>query len=471
MYVVTLINNDKRVTINNLGTSINCRVDGEIRLGINTINEFTFTILPNNNGFNLIKPLKTLVEVLNTKTNVVEFRGRVLLETPSMCSDGVISKKVTCESELGYLMDSVQEYGEYHNISVREFLNFILETHNKQVDNEKNFKLGDVTVTDPNDSLYRYLNYEKTFDIIKDKLINRLGGELQVRYENGIRYLDYLTVIGEKKDTSIILAKNLISIEQEKDATEIITRLFPLGEKLEGTDERLTIESVNGGKKYIDDEEAINEFGIIAGTVIFDDVTIPANLLRKGKDFQKENNRIKKKHNVSALDLSIIGLDYNNFTIANTYHVTNSLMNLDEDLRIVEKNIKINTPEESSMVMGDKFETLNEYQINTLKSMNKVDNINDDLSFTKLEVKNVSNLANTAVENVNKISKEVVDLGSNTNETIANVVDSVILLSEVVTSLTNELENLNEIILEMNKTIKENSERITLLERGDKDGE
>ena len=67
MYLVTIINNGVETVINEVSTNTNNRISGTIKQGINTINSFTFTILPNNIGYNLISPLSTLVKVLNTK--------------------------------------------------------------------------------------------------------------------------------------------------------------------------------------------------------------------------------------------------------------------------------------------------------------------------------------------------------------------------------------------------------------------
>ena len=100
MYLVTIENNGVETVINEVSTNSNNRISWTIKQGINTINSFTFTILPNNEGYNLIQPLKTLVKVLNTKTNKYEFIGRVLSPTHSMDSNGLISKSYVCESEI-----------------------------------------------------------------------------------------------------------------------------------------------------------------------------------------------------------------------------------------------------------------------------------------------------------------------------------------------------------------------------------
>lgn len=440
MYEVKIINDGNETIINAVSTSFEAPrlVSGVIKKGINTIDSFSFGMYPNNPGYNLINPKKTLVEVVNTKSSRVEFRGRVLLTTPSMDSNGIFHTRCICESELGYLHDSIQRYGEYHNISVKDFLKLMLDRHNNTVESHKRFELGIVEVIDSNDSLYRYLGYESTFDMIKDKLINRLGGELRVRYENGIRYLDYLKAIGEKKNIEIRLAKNLISIEQEKDPTEIITKLVVLGEKLDDSEERLTIESVNNGLDYIIDEEAIKVFGINEDAITFDNVTVPANLLRKGEEYLRENNRIKVKHKIKALDLSTIDLEVDDFDIGNTHHVFNSVMGIDDDLRIVEVTLNINEPQNSDLSIGDKFEDIKDYQLDNIATAKEVKSVKETVQTTVNVLNTVSNELNNTVEVLNNTNATVGDIGVIVQ---ANV-DATNAIANTLVSINNKLDKL-----------------------------
>ena len=370
MYEVKIINNKEETIINSVGASQYVpRITGSCKFGINTIDSFTFTIFPNNDGYNLIYPLKTLVEVKNLNTNNVEFEGRVLLQTPKMDNNGIIYKTVVCESYLGYLNDSVQSYETISGVSAEELFKKIINNHNSQVENSKKFIIGEIKIgTSSSDNEDRYLNYEKTFDSVNKNLIERFGGELRVRKAGDNIYIDYIKEIGEKKNTVIALANNLIAIEQEKDPSEIITRLIPVGAKLENSDERLTITSINGGINYVEDEEAIKEFGVIVDTVNFDDITEAIELLNKAKSYLKENNKIKKKYKIDALDLSTIDLNFDSFEVGNKYRVINSLMNIDEELRIIEKTLDINSPQNSSLTFGDKFEDIKDYQLGITKA-------------------------------------------------------------------------------------------------------
>lgn len=456
MYQAIIKNNDEEIIINSISTDNEApRINsGSIKHGINTIDNFTFNISPNNIGYTKLNALTTLVEVLNTKNNTLEFKGRVLIPVERMNSSGEFIKSVTCESELGYLMDSSTVYGEYHNISVRDFLKVIIDNHNSQVSEDKQFQVGNVTVVDNNDSIYRYLGYVKTFDAIKDKLIDRLGGELQVRYENGIRYLDYLISIGEIKSTEIRLAKNLQSIEQEKDPTAIISRLLPLGSKIEDNEERLTIESVNEGNKYIDDIEAIEEFGIIVDSVNWDDVTEASNLLRKGQEYIRENNRIKKKYKVTALDLSTIGLDIDSFEVGNTYKVINSLMNINEDLRVIEKTIDIYNPQSSSLSIGDKFEDVKKYQLGISKANKNIKTISENLNTTIATVAAVSIEVNNTVEVVKNTNRVL----ANTNQTLADI-------TETISNINKSLQENIDTTLRIQDNLNDTNSKLEKLRR------
>ena len=441
MYDVKLINNNVETYINVTSADQKApRITGSIKQGINVIDSFTFDIYPNNPGYKQIYPLKTRVEVENSLTGRVEFIGRVLIAKPSLASTGELKMSVICESELGYLMDSSVTYAEYHDLSVKDYLKKLIDNHNSQVDENKRFKVG---IVDVKSNLYRYWGYDKTFDTLKEDLLDKLGGELRVRYKDGVRYLDYLTEMGERKETVIQLAKNLVTIEQERDPSEIISRLIPLGAKLsDDTDERLTISDVNGGSIYIDDKEAIEAFGIICATKTWDDVTLSTNLIRKGREFQQENNHIKKSHKIEAVDLALIGLDLDTFEVGNYYPVINPLMGIDEELRVISKTIVIESPESSSLEVGDKFEDIKDYQLQAVKASD--------------ELISVKNTVQTTVKSIATVSTELMkttEVLQGTNATMSDVVRVLNANVQATNGILTELESLNKKLERMNKRL------------------
>lgn len=358
MFEVTIENDGVKTVISSDNDNFPKIKGGSIAEEINAIPSFSFTIYPNNPGYNLLEGMFTTVTVYNSKTGRNDFEGRVLTVSDSMDESGLICKSVVCEGKLGYLCDSIQPYSENHNISVRNFLSQLLDEHNSQSSFE--IHAGSVTVKDSNDSLYRYTNYETTLECIKSKLIDKLGGELQLRYNSSLNcyFLDYLEQIGSPSSTVIELAVNLKSITREIDPTSIITRLYPLGAKESDSERRLTIASVNGGKTYIENSELKARYGVISGVQTWDDVTLASNLLTKGEAFLEEQNKALKKYQITALDLSLINLEFEQFEVGNTHRVKNSLMGIDEDLRIIGRTVDLDNPQNSSLTFGDRFETL-----------------------------------------------------------------------------------------------------------------
>lgn len=448
MYIVTANNGEGDIYLNVPSTNNNAqRITGTIKKGINVIDSFSFAIYPNNTAYSQLQQLKTKVRVFNEKTNKLEFIGRVLMTKPKMDSNGLLLTNVVCESELGYLMDSVTKYGEYHDISVRDFLQIIIENHNAQVSEDKHFTVGKVEITG---TLYRYLGYEESLNAIKDKLIERLGGELSIRYENGVRYLDYLSETGVHTSTEIRLAKNLLTIEQEKDPTQVVPRIIPLGAKIEDSDERITIASVNDGVDYIDDVEAIETFGLVAKSVTWDDVNYPDILMRKAKEYQIANNRILKKHKIDAVDLSLINLDIDSYEVGNYYPVINPLMNINEELRVIEKTIVIESPEQSSLTIGDKFEDIKDYQLGMLKSAKSVEVLRGNISSTVTIVGEV----NTELQNT---VASVTQIGDNLNTTNAVVLTH----NQALIDLSNQMLQTMQEVSHLKETTSTISEKVT----------
>lgn len=366
MFIVTITNGAENTIIHSDGTD---RISGgKVAKAINAVDSFTFTIYPNNAGYDLLKPLTTAVKVYDESTDKDIFIGRVLKCPDSMDERGLICRKVTCEGRLGWLYDSVQPYVEYKMVGISTVLSSFLSKHNAQVGADKRIELGQVTVTASNNYTYT-ANWDKTMNVIADKLIGKFGGEIQLRDKGGKVYLDYLENIGHGTDTTIELAVNLKTISREVDETAVITRLYPLGAKLTDSEKRLTIGTVNGGKDYIEDSALVAKYGVISGTQTWDDVTQASILKTKATAFLKSANKAKKQYKITAVDLSTIDMNFGQFELGCWYRVVNPLMGIDEDLRIIGITINLDSPEQSELTFGDKFETMTGFMTAKTKSL------------------------------------------------------------------------------------------------------
>lgn len=461
MYLVKLFDGaeDKQGTvihspyINDLKLS-----SGVVKQVLNAVNDFTFSINLNNPGWGNIKPLRTLTKVIDVRTNQTIFNGRVLKPKGTMSENGHFNKSFICESILGYLQDSSQRHAEIHDTTIREFLKIIIDNHNKQVEPHKQFKVGNVTVTNTTDNVYRYLGYESSFDSIKDKLIDRLGGYIVVREESDGNYIDYLAELGEDIDTKPIrLAHNMKNMSFQIDPTKVITRLVPLGKSIESEDEestdasqaRLTIDSVNNGMDYIDDLELQAEFGVIEKSMTWDDITTPQRLLSTGRQFLQNQKAASVSYSVNSANTELIGIDIQSFEVGNRYPLINPILSVNEKIQVIEKQIDLLNPQKSALKIGDKHRTLTQYQNELRRSQRDVIDLQNKVSTHSQKISNLAtelNDVDDAVKNITQVLEEndipaleqaVQDLQEaihNLNQAIENIPDY-----DLVTNTTNGL--------------------------------
>ncbi len=165
----------------------------------------------------------------------MEFEGRVISCDPSHGDDGLACKSVVCEDVAGYLNDSRQPYTEERlwegggeRTGLQEFVDYVLDNHNKRMPEHKRVYRGtvDVPTFATVDNVTKGTNFERTLDLISDKLVGVFGGEWMVRRgEDGRLYLDYRTVLGSVSRTPIAIGHNIASAADAVDPNGLITRL------------------------------------------------------------------------------------------------------------------------------------------------------------------------------------------------------------------------------------------------------
>ncbi|MEG2291759.1 MAG: phage tail protein [Carnobacterium sp.] len=345
---------------------------GEVKQILNGLDLFVCSLSLNNMGYRKVEPIKNIVIVKNTLTNSIVFEGRVREIVNTMSN---MNETLHCESLLAYLYDSYQIYRGMGNDSVEAYFRLIIEQHNRTVEAHKRFKVGLVTVVNSTDNVYRGINYTSTMDLIKDKLINRLGGYLRYRRVNGDLVIDYLKEIGEVSETPLQLSKNLVNATKNLKSDELVTRIVPVGAEIETEDEpesspnvditrpRITIGDVNGGVLHLDDSELIKRFGVISKVVDWNDVNIPSILKQKGQNFLDNQRVFLTTWNIDAIELGLIDKRFEEFVIGNSYPIINPYLSSVETLQVIERSIDINNPQRSNLTIGNGAKTLSQYQL------------------------------------------------------------------------------------------------------------
>lgn len=247
-----------------------------LQLEIDTAGSLSFTLPPGHAEYDSFHKLKSVVTM--EWDGVEIFRGRVLEEK----TDAYNQKEIYCEGDLSLLLDSVQRPFKHESITKRAFIEQAIASHNEQVEEYKRFTLGDFSaLTDDVAIPLESDGYADTLSAIR-AVLELNEGYLFARYENGTRYLDFLTT-HSANGQAIEFGVNLVDLDNQTAAGELCTVLLPIGGMLEdGT--TVTIASVNGGKDTIEDAEAIAQYGRIVKTYAFDDITDPAELLKLAQE-------------------------------------------------------------------------------------------------------------------------------------------------------------------------------------------
>lgn len=359
MYTIKAFVNGKEYTIHNPRVKALAVGDPYFEIGDNVNGQAEFTVYPTHPYYKYVQKLTT--DIIFYNDGVEEFAGRVLYDDEDFRG----SKKVFIEGELAFFCDSIQRPKVYHNTSVEDYLADIISIHNSQVEERKQFTLGRVSVTDPNDSLYRYSNWEDTRTILKDRLTDRLGGHLVIRKENGIRFLDYLNddEYYRANSQTIRFGKNLLDYSRNMDATDLVTCVIPLGAKLdessiEGLEERLTIKDVNGGVDYVTDDNAVATYGKIYKTVTWDDVTVPENLMRKGKEYLKSVQFEKMVLECKAIDMSLTDAEIEQLNVGDSVHCISEPNGLDSWFPLSKKKVYISDFKKNTVTLGTETENV-----------------------------------------------------------------------------------------------------------------
>jgi hypothetical protein len=389
----------------------------KLEVELNKAGSLQFNLPPTNVMYDDVKKLKSVITVFDEKEEI--WRGRVLHDEKNFYNQ----KETYCEGELAFFLDSIVRPYSYKG-SVSGLVKKYVNEHNDQVDDWKQFKLGNVTVTDPNDYITRESSdYPNSFDEMQSKLVDLLGGYLRPRLSDGVRYLDYVTDYGITSDQVIEFGKNLLDISEYISADEVFTVLIPLGAEQQDKDGnetgKLTISSVNGGKDYIEDKAAIALFGRIVKVQEWEDVTEAKNLLSKGKQYLADGIEMAVSLTIKAVDLHLLDVNTERIKLGDMVRVVSLPHGLDKYFLCSKISYDLVNPQNTEYTLGITLKSMTEQQVSSQKK-------------AQSEVTAVKGSVSTAQESTEEVKLTV--------QTINNKLDGMNLNKYVDFDTFNELE-------------------------------
>lgn len=256
--------------------------------------------------FNHITPLNTFVTAKYDDT--VIFHGRVLY-----CNtDFYRQKKVYCEGDLAFLVDSICNKFDYTGTGIEKeqlFANLIT-AHNSQVETKKQLTVGTISAGDKDEVIkIKSDNYIETWSAIEQYVLKGSRGFIRTRYENGTIYIDWLagwdrenetTGFGRTNTQRIEFGRNLLELDDGINANEIFTRLVPIGK------DGLTIAVNPNDPIYMDITGGVQKYGYITRVKEFNDITDKAKLVEKATEYTYYAlSGIEHTYSVKAVDLHL----------------------------------------------------------------------------------------------------------------------------------------------------------------------
>lgn len=393
------------------------------KLEVNTVGEGSFTILRTHPYYDRLKKLKSIFEI--RQDDQVIFRGRMTNDSRDFHN----KLAVDLEGVLGFANDSIVEPFKFPadfpdaaqatNV-IEYFFKWILNQHNAQVESWKQLKPGIVTVTDPNNYITRSSSdYATTWDTLKTKLVDLLGGYLIIRYESDGNYVDYVEGFELTNTQPVTFGKNLLDITSKSDANSTYSAILPMGGGIgEGeVKQRLTLEDLPDGDltddlvkqgKFIYSKSARQEFGWICvppADATWNDVTVATNLQTKAMEYLTGTAMLfSGTITIKAVDLSFTDDQIQSFRIYRNILVNSAVHGIsNESYQLTKLDIDILNPQNTTITIGEAIRTL--IDINKQQQSgnnNQSENIRYEMYENKsdiLELQNQLMIQNTQIIN------------------------------------------------------------------------
>lgn len=405
-----------------------------VKLEVNTVGEGSFTIYKTHPHYDRLMKLKSVFEV--SDENSVIFRGRATGDTVDF-DQGMA---VDLEGAMAFFNDSVvrpfhlpddfSENADYIAAAesgnvIEFFLGWLIANHNSQVEDFQKMKLGNVTVSDPNNYITRSnSDYASTWATLKDKLFDSsLGGYLCIRYESDGNYIDYLADFEEVNAQEIAFGENILDLKKATEASGTYSAIIPIGAlglTIEGVaDGDITEDLVKSGDT-IYSKFAVAEYGWIyapTSETTWDDVTEERNLIKKGGEWLANGGVLFSQGiEVTGVDLHFSDAQIESLRIYKKVNVRSAPHNLTEQFSLTKLEIELLEPQNTKISIGKTIVPLSERTIKQEEEVRK--------KYSKLS------------KNDEEIKMEVQDFGNKLGQTLRIGADGVTITNAAGETLT-----------------------------------
>ena len=315
-------------------------MDAKCSFEVNKTGSLTFQIHPTHPYYDKIKKHSSQIELLQNGEVLSCFR--VLNDSTSI--DNI--KLIECEGVLSYLLDSLQKPRTFklnnnnETDTMENLFKELIERHNSMVDEYKQFKVGNVTVTYEDSSAFGTeikSQYENTLSFISDKLIKVYGGYLVIRYEADGRYIDYISEYTNVCNQVIQFGENIVDLKSSLKGENIYTVITYDGiiYVADGTYDGM----VKVGD-HIYNPEGVSKYGLIWKYAKYDN---PLYIGSAVADLKNSIN-IEVTLELTAIDLHLINVDIDRINIGDMVRCVSDPHGIDLMMLVSAITIDIDNP-------------------------------------------------------------------------------------------------------------------------------
>nr|DAP71845.1 MAG TPA: endopeptidase tail [Caudoviricetes sp.] len=370
-----------------------------------------FTMARDHAQYDMLQKLSTVVQVQRDGKEI--WRGRVLKHE----ADFYNRRVVYCEGALSYFNDSSITPFNYKG-TLRQFLQHLIDAHNDQVKSKmKCFQLGTVTAALGNlvvqfgdaDQYGVGEDYGKVWDILDKLVLKVFGGYFYCGFDaatgyNVLNYCDQAVEAKRQTAQKIEYGRNLLNLSETTDATDLYTRIYPIGNKhtvdtskwyyklmwwrdpsKDKHEERWGIMetdavtvaqylpasgySYNLEEGWIQNNAAVQKFGIITRIVELD--TDSANdTFAAGVQALQQNYAMKTSYVIRAVDLVDAGYDTDRLDFSMYSHIVSVPHSVDAVMLCTKLVEPLEKPAQKEFTFGMTRRTLTDRQVANMGTTN-----------------------------------------------------------------------------------------------------
>jgi hypothetical protein len=374
MLEIVLMTNGVRTTVH--GTQTTAKLSEEV----NTSSKFEFTINYGDESFDNVFPKITRVIAYDTLPNQVVFEGYVYSSIPKASSEGA-KKQVSAIHISAMLCDACVVGFEDDSGNLSTMASRLLGIYNATARTEDRIEIGSAPVSGGHPEVV-HMASATCWDALTQIVVTEAGYSFRTRYANGSWYLDIADDFGEIATEDLIYGVNLTEISQELNASELYTRIIPIGGASYIPDNKInpTMSSIHGtegmpltlykyfgnsdpeaSRIYIANEDLEKKYPVTAKIVQYDNIvatddtdfaTAQGNLYSKAAYDAARLTDIIESYKANAIDLARAGYDYDTIELNKMYRVINNKIGIDTYLQVTSKKTDYSNPAKSDLTFG-----------------------------------------------------------------------------------------------------------------------